>query len=284
MELPEYEVWLDRRLKQDRRYHLALATLTALIGGGIACLSVAAGTAAVYSFINQFVEIVYGFWAWKLDLPDERLSIAIIALLFLLLQLVGSRRADGDYIFHLPQVDWQASQNVVAVCAVVWALVMDLIYAGPRLLRFSGEQLRRRRKMRHIDQTLCAAVLQALHRKGHRISFDKLSESIAGFEKDEHHQQLLLIRGILDLHSDPPGLALSTELKGELASGQGDAYRTLELSPGASREEVKEAYQRLIKDPPIAKDSGLSPEDVKRRAHRRKQINQAYGQILDELG
>jgi len=270
MTLPDYQNWLEQRLKRDRRGHLAIAALAALFGAGITGLSVVVATAAIYAFLRQTAEIVYGFWAWKLPLPDTPLLVALIALFILLLQLVGSRRADGEFIFHLPQVDWHDSLNALVVLGAIRAMLMDLIYAGPRLLRYCGERVRARRSLREIDQAICAAVLQALHRKGHRMSFEQLAEKIPGFETARHHPQMLRIRGVLDLHSEPPGLALSTELKTELteaARAAGD--------PGAeildeADEEWQPADARLDESGPAEPDSALSPEELRQRARIRK--------------
>jgi hypothetical protein len=249
----------------------------------IAGLSVAAATGAIFTAIHQITEIVYGFWSWRIDLPSTPVLLAGIAVTFLGLQFFGSRRADGDYVFHLPQVDWHASENAAAVIATIWALILDLIYSGPRLIAFSCECFRLRRKLRKVDRPVCAAVLQALQRKGRRISLADLELNVSGFTTEEHLGQMLLISGILHLHSEPPGLALSTELKADLADRQSDAYATLRLAPGASKEEVKEAYRQLTTGPPADPDALRTPAEAKRGIEQRRKINQAYGEILDEL-
>ncbi|MGB0580189.1 MAG: J domain-containing protein [Limisphaerales bacterium] len=382
MDREQLQQWLNDRIASERRNQLGFAFVGGASGIAVTTLTAGLGTGAVYLAIHQVMEIGRAFWGWQGSFEATVLNLACIAVAFLALQLAGMRRATEDYVFYLPQVDWRASQNVGVVIATIWAILLDLVYSGPRLIRFSYDRLCLRCEFDAIDREICVGVLHAIHCQESRVSFIELEDAVPGFDEMEHLRQLLLIKGVMNLKSDPPGLSINSDLRKEFgspsqkrharakrreASGatkdtnqqsresrggkpkadkppafrcvgcrrkfrlrnlQGgvdfncpmcgesyrttadshghvrverqsdeydptvniefgtdihEAYLTLGLTPGATKDEVKQAYRRLMKEYHPDKATQLSSPERKHFEERSKRINQAYGEILDEL-
>lgn len=384
MDREQIQEWLTRRIQSERRNQLGFATLGAAAGIAVTGLTAALGTTVLYLAIHQTVEIGRAFGYWRITFEATPLNLAGIATAFLALQLAGLRSVDEDYIFYLPQVDWRSSENIGAVIGVMWAILLDIIYSGPRLIAFSRERLQLRRQLGDLDQQICGGVLEAIHRRDRRVSFTELERKIPGFSEALHLGQMMLIKGVLHLPSDPPGLSINSELKKEFGGAPrhqkvdfdadpksrpqaeerqtteentrhaesrhsakppafrcvscrrkfrlrnlqggidfkcplcGEAYRTvadskgrvrvekkadefdptididfsnetaqafltLGLPPDADRDEVKKAYRRLMKEFHPDKAANMSPADRRHFEERSKEINRAYGEILDAL-
>lgn len=382
MDREQIQTWLSQRIERDRRTQFGLACLGAASGLAITGLTAALGTGTLYLAIHQVVEIGRAFWSWKTTFEATPLNIGCIAASFLALQLAGLRRVDDDFVFYLPQVDWRASENIGVVIGIIWAVLLDLVYSGPRLIRFAQERLQLRRELGDLDQQICGDVLEVIHRRDRRISFTDLESKVPGFSEAHHMGQMMLIKGILHLPSDPPGLSINSELMKEFGGAPrkqrvnveaapesetektpatdgdpepaafrqsakppafrcvgcrrkfrlrnlqggidfacplcGEAYRTvadskgrvrvekqadefdpsldidfsngnvqafltLGLPPDASRDDVKKAYRRLMKEFHPDKAANMSPADRRHFEERSKDINRAYGEILDAM-
>lgn len=363
------QTWLRRRIASERRNALGFAILGSLSGTALTGLSSALGTGTIYLAIHQIMEIGHIFWDWQSSFEPTPFNLGFIAIAFLALQAGGLRRSNEDYIFHLPQVDWRSNENIGTLIAAIWAILLDIVYSGPRLIYFSRERLRLRRELLQLNQTLCAVVLRVIHQRGGRVSFTELARNIPGFTEEEHLAQLLLIPGVMHLPSDPPGLSVTGKLLKEFgppikhrraqdASGAanapkdgqsekppsfrctacrrkfrlrnlrggvtfncprcGEAYHTvansqdrvrvelgddeygpavdmdfgreasenyliLGLNPGAGKDEVKKAYRKKMKEFHPDKAANLNPQYQNHFEERSKEINRAYGAILDEL-
>lgn len=380
MDREQLQPWLRDRIASERRNQLGFAFVGGASGVAVTGLTAGLGTGAVYLAIHQVMEIGRAFWGWRSSFEASGFNLACIGAAFLALQLAGMRRATEDYVFYLPQVDWRSSENVGVVISAMWAILLDIVYSGPRLIRFSYERICLRREFAGIDQAICAGVLFAIHCEGSRVSFLELEKQVPGFDEMEHLRQLLLIKGVLLLPSDPPGLSINSELRKEFgaspnrqrtragederfgpahesaphgAAGQqrnstkppafrcvgcrrkfrlrnlqggvdfdcplcGESYRTfadtqgrvrierrsdnydptvnielgsdiheayltLGLAPGSSKDEVKQTYRRLMKEFHPDKATKLSPPERKHFEEQSKRINRAYGEILDEM-
>lgn len=382
MDREQLQQWLHDRIVSERRNQLGFAIVGGLSGTAVTGLTAGLGTGALYLAIHQVMEIGRAFWDWQGSFEATGLNLTGIAVAFLALQLAGMRRATEDYVFYLPQVDWRSSQNVGVVIAAIWAILLDVVYSGPRLIRFSFERLNLRREFAGIDREICVGVLYTIHCQESRVSFIELEDAVPGFDEMEHLRQLLLIKGVMNLRSDPPGLSINSELKKEFGSppqgrhtrgkaGQSrttnddpqqqrpdsthrqpksdkppafrcvgcrrkfrlrnlqggvdfdcplcgesyrtiadshgrvrverqsddydptvdiefgadihEAYLTLGLAPGATKDEVRTAYRRLMKEFHPDKSTNLSPPERQHFEEQSKRINQAYGEILDEI-
>jgi|GEM_PF-2106617 len=384
MDREQIQEWLGRRIGCDRRTQLGLACLCAGSGIAITGLTAALATGTIYLAIHQVVEIGRAFWSWKTTFDATPFNLSCIAASFLALQLAGLRRVDDDFVFYLPQVDWRASENIGVVIGIIWAVLLDLVYSGPRLIRFSRERLQLRRELGDLDQQICGGVLEAIHRKDRQVSFTDLERRVTGFSEAIHLGQMMLIKGVLHLPSDPPGLSINSELKKEFggaprnqrvkvesapdqkneadatpppdveaerptarqsakppsfrcvgcrrkfrlrnlqgdvdfacplcgeayrtvadskgrvrvekqadefdpsldidfSNGNAQAFLTLGLPPDATRDDVKKAYRRLMKEFHPDKAANMSPADRRHFEERSKDINRAYGEILDAL-
>lgn len=384
MDREQIQEWLARRITSERRNQLGFASLGAISGIAVTGLTAALGTKVLFLAIHQVIEIGRAFGYWKLTFEAKPLNLVCIAVSFMALQLAGLRSVDDDYIFYLPKVDWRSSENIGAVIGIIWAVTLDIVYSGPRLLAFTRERLCLRRELHDLDQSICAGVLEVIHRRDRRVAFTDLERKVPGFSEALHVGQMMLIKGVLHLPSDPPGLSINSELKKEFGGAPrhqrvdvdsdpepspqpdqrttneknkshtesrhsakppafrcagcrrkfrlrnlqggvdfncplcGEAYRTiadskgrvrvekkadefdpsididfsnetaqafliLGLPPDADRDEVKKAYRRLMKEFHPDKAANMSPADRRHFEERSKEINRAYGEILDAL-
>lgn len=215
MQLEDIEAWLARRIRSESRNQLGFSILGGASGVALTLLTTALGAATITLGVHQFVEIGRAYWDWGFTFDSNPLNIALIAIAFLALQLAGVARRTGDYIFYLPQADWRSNESAFLVIRALWAILLDIVYSGPRLVRFSYERWALRREFHKLDQLLCARTLFVLHCRNKRVPFSELATLVPDFDEDESLPQLLLIRGTLLLPSDPPGLSLNSELQKE---------------------------------------------------------------------
>ncbi|MFT4689140.1 MAG: hypothetical protein ACJASX_000821 [Limisphaerales bacterium] len=215
MQLEDIEAWLARRIRSESRNQLGFSILGGASGVALTLLTTALGAATITLGVHQFVEIGRAYWDWGFTFDSNPPNIALIALAFLALQLAGVSRRTGDYIFYLPHADWRSNESALQIIGALWAILLDIVYSGPRLVRFSYERWALRRDYRKLDQLLCARTLFVLHCRNKRVPFSELATLVPDFDEDESLPQLLLIRGTLRLPSAPPGLSLNSELQNE---------------------------------------------------------------------
>ena len=104
-------------------------------------------------------------------------------------------------------------RNIIAIIKIT----ADVLFSGPRVAIWSAKQAFLAFAIVRIDVVGCAAVLDLIYRTGHRMSYQEISGAVAGLNPVKVFNQLRLLDGVLFLTSDPPGLALESELKEELA-------------------------------------------------------------------
>lgn len=390
MERGEVHDWLDEWVEKLRGEHLAMALLAGISGIMVTLITTAVGTAVLVGGIGQIFKIGRAWLDWQTDFPPSTLNVTLVALALACLQALGFRRRDADYIFRVSRMDWRASENIGLLLSFLWAVLLDLLHSGPRMIAFARGQLEQRRGLRQLDQNVCGDVLNLLHCNDHRVSFAHIGEFVPPFDISLHLPQMLRLQGILHLPSDPPGLSLSTDLRKQLGAPTqaqirasripphppaptpanedgsnsanepeelpssdgreskppafrcagchkkfrlrnlqgditfncpkcGEAYRTiaddhgrvrierqsedydptadlsltedgaqaffiLGLHPAATRSEVKKAYRNLMKEYHPDKAAGLSPVQRKLFDERAREINRAYGEVMDRLG
>jgi predicted RNA-binding Zn-ribbon protein involved in translation (DUF1610 family) len=377
MQPGEVHDWLEATVQRQRREHVAMGLLAGVSGAAVTLITTTVGTVILVGVIGQVFKIGQAWLDWQTAFPPDPANIAMVAAGLALLQSLGFRRRDTDYIFRVAGMDWRASENIGLLLSFLWAVLLDLLHSGPRMLLFAGRQLGQRRALKAMDQDVCGDVLNLLHCNDHRVSFAHLQEFVPEFEIDRHLPQLLLLRGILHLPSEPPGLSLGTDLRKQLGAptqaqiraaripprptpppeedtgedatiGEpfpsapreskppafrcagchkkfrlrnlqggvtfscprcGELYRierqsedydptadlsvtddgaqaffALGLHPAATRAEVKRAYRELMKEYHPDKAAGLSPVKRKLLEERAREINRAYGEVMDRLG
>jgi len=123
---------------------------------------------------------------------------------------------DEEYLNRYPADAWAIRQGnpytadrarSFAGCPVMWFLYCApmLIYGGWHQWRAGGRLAERR--------TDGAVVLQMLDQSEHRIAYDQFPVS----DIHELAERLAVIDGIMQLRQDPPGLAMSDELRQKIA-------------------------------------------------------------------
>ncbi len=218
MTLEEIQRWLDRRIRSESRNQFGLALLGGASGVSVTLLTTALGTCAISLAAHQIAEIGRAFRDWQISFETTPQNIAFIGVAFLALQLAGLRSRNADYIFYLPQADWRSNESAFQIIAALWYILLDFVYAGPRLILFSRERWRLRKEYRFLNQLVCSRVLYVLHCRRKRVPFTELKRLVPEFTEDNSLSPMLLIRGVMHLQSDPPGLGLNSELGKQLGS------------------------------------------------------------------
>lgn len=394
MDRGEIHNWLRRLIRTLRAEHLAMAFVAGAGGVVVTLTTTTIGTFILVNVIGQIFAIGRGWFDWQSDFPPTMRNISMVVAALLLLQAIGLRRRDTEYIFRVSSVDWKASENIGRLLEFLWAVLLDMLHSGPRMIGHARQHMGQRRALAEFDLEVGGNVLNLLHCSDHRVSFAEIVELVPDFVPETHVPQLLQLRGILHLPSEPPGLSLSTDLRkslgaptqaerraarrpslqpeppeaaaepepepmaeevpadeppsfgpkeakspafrcagcrrkfrlrnlqggvtfscprcGEfyrtLADSQGrvrierqsedydptadlsitedgaQAYFVLGLHPAATRQEVKTAYRKLMKEHHPDKAAGFSPVQKKLMEERAREINRAYGEIMDRLG
>ena len=125
---------------------------------------------------------------------------------------------DDVVLLHGPAVE-DASRPHPMVPEELWTMsgcAKSIAVLAPRMLTGSGQLLWKARRLASLDAPACAAVLADLHAHPRRRSFEALRQDIAGFNLTVAFASLQDIDGVLFLLSEPPGLALTAELREEL--------------------------------------------------------------------
>jgi hypothetical protein len=104
---------------------------------------------------------------------------------------------------------------------LVLSYVLEVLFAGPRLLELGIRRIARARRLRRLDVAAAAAVLSDLLAHDHRRAFADLEGAHPDLEVERVARQLRDVEGVLQLRSEPPGLALRSDLRRDLACALG---------------------------------------------------------------
>jgi hypothetical protein len=111
--------------------------------------------------------------------------------------------------------------EVLAANRVEARLITTIISYGPHLFVETFRLLGEAGRLRKVDMDGCAAALARLAKADARLAYSEIVPVIPGdHDPDEVMQQLRLLKGVLFLKSDPPGLSLTTALRKELRALQ----------------------------------------------------------------
>ena len=222
MEYDAAILWLKRRQKSEVLLALVLGVVSLV--GSIVILAVTWGI--IYAVcLNGFHWILgYGHWSYTL------VPTLVLPLLFW-----GNARTSREYlskysvttgtasdkvvVFYLPRIGLASNVNPLAPDTVhtLVKIITDCLYVGPRVATASVRFFAKALRLVRIDIPSCAAVITVLARADHRMSFQEIVDSIEGLDPETTFPQLRLVEGVLFLESEPPGLALGTKLKAQLA-------------------------------------------------------------------
>ena len=189
------------------------------------------------------VAITFGIVYWIARLPFDGVpmvphSVALaVAVVVLVLLFVGNaRRERGTYepytvttvprageriTFEMPGLGMGTYANPHAP-DTLWTgarLVADVLFTGPRILSAVARMVCKARRLRTLDVDGAARVLAFLLSREHRASFAEIILAVEGINPVTLFPSLRDIDGVLFLTSEPPGLALSDDLREEMRHG-----------------------------------------------------------------
>jgi hypothetical protein len=214
--------WLKRRQKSEALLAIVLGVVCLV--GSIVILAVTWSVIHAVCLYSFHWILGYGHWSYTL------VPTVLLPLLFW-----GNARTSREYlskysvttgtasdrvvVFYLPRVGLVSNVNPLAPDTVhtVAKIITDCLYVGPRVATTSIRFFAKAIRLAQMDVPACAAVITVLVRADHRMAFQEIVDSVEGLNPVTTFPQLHLVEGILFLESEPPGLALGTKLKAELA-------------------------------------------------------------------
>ncbi|MFN7141641.1 MAG: J domain-containing protein [Limisphaerales bacterium] len=252
------------------------------------------------------------------------------ATVFLVVIFLAHFRRERELLGTFPELQYIAGRasffpravamSVYTAGEVFSKIIADFLLIGPRLLGFTGSLFWRALRLCRLDYWRCAQILEALLRKGRRISFVELEQVVPDANRFHVFDQLKDIDGVVFLLSEPAGVSLVQDLRTELRNVPLNAFpsarsnpipeassiprfefhppnappkielptdleeclRLLGISAGASSEEVRDAYRRKIKECHPDRFLRFGKDWQRLAEDRSKQINRAYEIVLNQ--
>ena len=93
---------------------------------------------------------------------------------------------------------------------------MMFFFAAPMFIHEGFKFLREAERIFKIDRQTCGAVMDYLFRRGQKATYDEIMKAVPSVRPATTFPQLHLLDGVLHLVKDPPGFALTEELREEL--------------------------------------------------------------------
>jgi hypothetical protein len=216
------KAWLRKKAKADA---------AGKVLGGLLTLA-AAALAFFITFWVVYVAIIIGF-SWFVPMDEStRLWLSGIVLLLL---IIGNATTDRRYLesysvstgtrhpkpvtLFIPGVGIGSTINPFAPDSAhsFIKILSGILLIGPRLLTAAIRMFNDARRLAQIDAASCAPVLALLFANDERVPLEKVRESLPESESlAVVLAQLRLLDGVLFLSSEPAGLALMSELRGEI--------------------------------------------------------------------
>jgi hypothetical protein len=184
------------------------------------------------TFWVVYVVIIMGFaWFVPMDEPTRLWLSGVVLVLFTLGNATIDRRYLESYSFStgtqhrmlvtllVPGVGFASTLNPFAPDSAhsFVKIIAGVLLIGPRLLFAAVRMLSDARRLAALDAGSCAPVLALLYAKDERVPLADVQDSLR--DPDSLTAvlcQLRLLDGVLFLTSEPAGLALMSELRGEI--------------------------------------------------------------------
>lgn len=259
---------------------------------------------------------------WQSTIGSSPLFSAIFGSIFLWLIFVVHARREQELTGETPDLQyiagrdsffpWAVKMSVYTTGEVFTHVLSDIMLIGPRLVYFTISLCGRAVRLCRLDYTRCAQILEALVRKGRRLSFAELEQIVPDANRFHVFEQLRDIEGVVFLLSEPAGISLVQDLRAELRvlpalptaatpppplpprpqqpefrapagpppvelpTNVAECFKLLGISENATPEQVRDAYRRKIKECHPDRFMRLGRDWQKLAEDRSKQINLAY--------
>jgi hypothetical protein len=144
-------------------------------------------------------------------------SAAAVPLMFIGNRLTPRRNLMEERM-ESDATDLAMARYGVGRSQVLFALVLWIMFTGPRLVDWGLASARERRQWRAYDAHSCGAVLWLLASRLKKVPYDEIQREIPWLNLDETGPELLKIPGVLKLKTPPPGLGLTDDLRQVIAT------------------------------------------------------------------
>jgi len=102
------------------------------------------------------------------------------------------------------------------------AVILWILFAGPRLLDWSIASFRERTRLKTVDIHGCSAVLWLLLSRYKKVPYEEIQTAIPWLDMDNTIPQVMAIPGVVALTVAPAGLSLTEDMRKGMRAGEHD--------------------------------------------------------------
>jgi hypothetical protein len=307
----QISIWLRQRCRRKAVSYFFEALIYSIPGTIILMAVWGAGYLIAHLIQENLALLLQSLF--ELNLP----YFSIINILFACLLVAGEfwicARNDRDLLSELPEFEYVDGKVTIfpmvggmsapAAGEFFISWLSDCLLLGPRLLVEAWSMFRKSIRLWHLDYPRCATILEAVGRRGKRVSFVELEQLVPDANRFHIFEQLRDIDGVVFLIREPAGVSLVEELRTEVRNlfrqktqerrefkpppnipepltELEQCFKLLGLSRTASLAEIKTAYRKKIKECHPDRFSQLGKDWQKLAEERSKRLNLAYAEAL----
>ena len=302
--------WLRKKAAADAVHHFLFALFLLSVGTILLAVIFFFVCAALWVALNgagsALSEIL-----WNRPLHLSLAVIVMVAALFVVFLFIESARVSRKYLSRgSRRVRWPSRStdltggfvNLLVYSEISSRLLTDALLTGPRLVAGAWNCFKKAGRLSRLDAKAGSRVLAVLFSRASRCSLDDLDQLSGVPDPARTASQLRDISGVVLIRLDPPGLALTSELRQELAGVFGlsvplasptrvaskpvklpsrTIFDLLGVRPPASPEEIEVAYRNWMTQSCARQAAGLENAARKQQLDEQvKAVNRAYESFL----
>ncbi len=302
--------WLRKKATAGAAHHFLFALFLLSVGVLFLAVTFFVAWAALWIALNGAGSALSQL-LWNRPLHFPMSAIIALAALFVVILFIESARVNQKYLTRVSRRNrWPSRSagvtggfvNLLVYSDIPSRLIADALLTGPRLVAGASSCLSKAVRLWRLDAKAGARMLAVLFSRASRCPLADLAEGSGVPDPAETAGQLRDIDGVVLIDLNPPGLALTSELRQELADALGLAlpaapptpvpakpvdlpsrtiFELLDVSPTASPEEIEVAYRNWMTQSSARQLAEL--EDAARKEQLEEQVsavNRAYEAFL----
>ena len=209
--------WLRKRSRQTGLGYVATAVAAFLIGFVVCTVTYMVIYGLLFCIMASFF------------MPDPN-WVMIVGFIILVLLFIENARADRSYYDKLSFTSGSASSRIWWIPRVgsninplapdsfrsIVKVICSVLFIGPHLVTSSVQLVLKAARLQRTNFDVCASILLVLLEERKRLPYTELHHRLPGLNPVKALEELKRVDGVLFLEVDPPGVALSSNLRAEL--------------------------------------------------------------------
>jgi hypothetical protein len=102
------------------------------------------------------------------------------------------------------------------------AVILWILFAGPRLIDWSIDSFRERTRLKNLDVHSCSAVLWLLLSRYKKVPYEDIQTAIPWLDMEATIPHVMAIPGVVTLNTHPQGLSLTQDMRDMMRAGNYD--------------------------------------------------------------